>query len=151
MPMAGVEPARLLGTAPSRQRVYQFHHIGTVWKFSLLFGDRRDIQFSHIHRYIGGIELRLLNRLLKHQQLQYIQFPRLHTALLGHPGQGQAVYQEYKGQGRRCLGQEIAGTRCTEDGSRCAAAERRAGIRALAMLYQDEPDQRDSADHLHYQ
>ena len=33
MPMAGVEPARLLGTAPSRQRVYQFHHIGTYcWK-----------------------------------------------------------------------------------------------------------------------
>ena len=33
VPMAGVEPARLLGTAPSRQRVYQFHHIGTYcWK-----------------------------------------------------------------------------------------------------------------------
>ena len=34
--MAGVEPARLLGTAPSRQRVYQFHHIGTVRNYNFL-------------------------------------------------------------------------------------------------------------------
>ena len=181
VPMAGVEPARLLGTAPSRQRVYQFHHIGTYcWKtwsvplftfqencsnliripgnpIALVYFKRRllpdlgirqgqdvmkdnktekwcrwpesnrhafwalppqdsvstnsttsarivgkrglspflgngwDIQFRHVHGYIGGIELWLLNRLLKHRRLNYIEFSCLHAALLGHPGQDQAV------------------------------------------------------------
>ena len=30
VPKAGVEPARTRSTAPSRQRVYQFHHFGTL-------------------------------------------------------------------------------------------------------------------------
>ncbi len=30
VPKAGVEPARTRFTAPSRQRVYQFHHFGNV-------------------------------------------------------------------------------------------------------------------------
>ena len=58
---------------------------------SLLFRNGWDIQFRHVHGYIGGIELRLFNRLLKHRRLNYIEFSCLHAALLGHPGQDQAV------------------------------------------------------------
>ncbi len=32
VPMARLELARLVATAPSRQRVYQFHHIGMFQK-----------------------------------------------------------------------------------------------------------------------
>ena len=35
VPKAGLEPARGYPTAPSRQRVYQFHHFGTLTQYMI--------------------------------------------------------------------------------------------------------------------
>ena len=139
-------------TAPSRQRVYQFHHIGTKRKAASFL---RDVGL--LRRLKRG-QLRQVFILLLGDGLLFGRrslLDGIEKAFLGpglaDPGEDEAGGEEQRGEYRRDARKEVRRTARAEHRSGCARTESGARFRALSALKQHKNNNQGSNENMRCQ